>query len=292
MQLRVAAIQMNSGEDKAANLAQAEALITRAAESGAQIVALPELWTYLCRPEGEPANAEPIPGPIINRLSELARRHRITLHCGSMLETPDDPRRDPRPYNTAAVLDQDGRLIAKYRKIHLFDAAPQGSSAPYLESGSIQPGNEIVTFQAAGLTIGLATCYDLRFPELFRILALRGAQVILMGAAFTMQTGRDHWEVLIRARAIENGLYMVAPDQVGTHPPQRTTYGRSMIVDPWGTVIAQAPDHPGALLAEISTERIADVRHQIPSLANRQEAAYAWPEQEATAPQPFSLELT
>jgi predicted amidohydrolase len=290
MQLRVAAVQMNSGEDKAANLAQAEELITRAAESGAQIVALPELWTYLGRPEGNQANAEPIPGPIINRLGELARQHRITLHCGSMLETPDDARHDPRPYNTAAVLDQDGRLIAKYRKIHLFDAAPHGSSAPYQESASIQPGNEMVTFQAAGLTIGVATCYDLRFPELFRILALRGAQVILMGAAFTMQTGRDHWEVLIRARAIENGVYMVAPDQVGTHPPQRATFGRSMIVDPWGTVTSQAPDHPGVILAEISTERIAEVRHQIPSLANRREATYAWPGEEATTPQPFSLE--
>ena len=292
MQLRVAAVQMHSGEDKAANLAQAEELIERAAERGAQIIALPELWTYLGRAEGNRANAEPIPGPITTRLAALARRHRVTLHCGSMLEAPDDPGADPRPYNTAAVLDQDGRLIAKYRKIHLFDAVPYGSTAPYLESEGIQPGHEIVTFQAEGLMVGVATCYDLRFPELFRILALRGAQVIVMGAAFTMQTGRDHWEVLIRARAIENGLYLVAPDQVGAHPPQRMTFGRSMIVDPWGTVLAQAPDHPGVIFAELDTERVADVRRQSPSLANRQAAAYRWPEGAAIETGKVPVELT
>lgn len=278
MTLRVAAVQMNSGDDKAANLAQAEALIERAARRGAQLIALPELWTYLGPAEGSIPNAEPIPGPTIDRLAALARRHQITLHCGSMLERSDQTDHDPRPYNTAAVLGHDGRLIAKYRKIHLFDADPSGSTAPYRESDGIQPGQEIVTFEAEGLRIGLATCYDLRFPELFRILALRGAQLILMGSAFTMQTGRDHWEVLVRARAIENGLYLLAPDQVGAHPPKRMAYGRSMIVDPWGTVIAQAPDLPGVITAEIDLERLADVRRQIPSLANRQPRAYRWSE--------------
>jgi predicted amidohydrolase len=278
MTLRVAAVQMNAGDDKAANLAQAEALIEHAAQSGARLIALPELWTYLGPTEGNVPNAEPIPGPVIDRLAALARRHQITLHCGSMLERPDDPRADPRPYNTAAVLNHDGHLIAKYRKIHLFDADPIGSTAPYRESDGIQPGEEIVTFEAEGLHIGLATCYDLRFPELFRILALRGAQMIIMGSAFTMQTGRDHWEVLVRARAIENGLYLLAPDQVGAHPPKRVAYGRSMIVDPWGTVIAQAPDVPGVITADINLERLADVRRQIPSLANRQPRAYQWPD--------------
>ncbi|HEY7346931.1 MAG TPA: carbon-nitrogen hydrolase family protein [Ktedonobacterales bacterium] len=282
MALRVAAVQMNSGDDKAANLAQAEALIERAAQSGAQVIALPELWTYLGPTEGNIPNAEPIPGPTTDRLAALARRHRVTLHCGSMLERPDHPGSDARPYNTAAVLDHDGRLIAKYRKIHLFDAEPYGSAAPYRESDGIQPGDEIVTFEAEGLHIGLATCYDLRFPELFRILALRGAQLIIMGSAFTMQTGRDHWETLVRARAIENGLYLLAPDQVGAHPPKRMAYGRSMIVDPWGTVLAQAPDLPGVISAEISLERLADVRRQIPSLANRQPQAYRWAEEVLT----------
>lgn len=278
MSLRVAAVQMNSGDDKAANLAQAEALIEQAAQGGAQLVALPELWTYLGPAEGNAANAEPIPGPTINRLAALARRHHITLHCGSMLEAPDDPGADHRPYNTAAVLDHDGQIIAKYRKIHLFDADPYGSTAPYLESEGIQPGSEIVTFEAEGVQIGVATCYDLRFPELFRILALRGAQVILLGSAFTMQTGRDHWEVLVRARAIENGVYLLAPDQVGAHPPRRVAYGRSMIVDPWGTILAQAPDSPGVIQADISLERLADVRRQIPSLANRRPQTYCWPD--------------
>ncbi len=284
MTLRVAAVQMNSGADKAANIAQAEALIERAAQSGAQLVALPELWTYLGPTDGNLPNAEPIPGPTIDRLAALARRHRITLHCGSMLERSDDPA-DPRPYNTAAVLNHEGQLIAKYRKIHLFDAAPSGSAAPYRESEGIQPGGEIVTFEAEGLAIGLAICYDLRFPELFRILALRGVQLIIMGSAFTMQTGRDHWEVLVRARAIENSVYLLAPDQVGAHPPQRVAYGRSMIVDPWGTVLAQAPDQPGIITAEVDLERLADVRRQIPSLANRQPQAYRWPE-EVRTPEP------
>jgi len=280
MTLRVAAVQMNSGDDKAANLAQAEQLIEQATQGGAQLVALPELWTYLGPAQGNAANAETIPGPLINRLAALARRHQITLHCGSMLEAPDAPGVNPRPYNTAAVLNPDGQIIAKYRKIHLFDANPSGSAAPYMESESIQPGSEIVTFEAEGVQIGLATCYDLRFPEVFRILALRGAQLILLASAFTMQTGRDHWEVLVRARAIENGLYLLAPNQVGAHPPGRNTYGRSMLVDPWGTVLAQAPDVPGVILAEISLKRLADVRRQIPSLANRQPQAYRWPEAE------------
>ncbi len=277
MPLQVAAVQMNSGEDKAANLAQAEELIERAAQRGAQIIALPELWTYLGPTSGLRANAEPIPGPTIDRLAALARRYQVTLHCGSMLEQPDNPGVDPRPYNTAVVLNHDGQIIAKYRKIHLFDAEPYGSTAPYQESEGIQPGNEIVTFEAEGIQIGLATCYDLRFPELFRILALRGAQLIILGSAFTMQTGRDHWEVLVRARAIENGVYLLAPDQVGAHPPQRMAYGRSMIVDPWGTVLAQAPDFPGIILAEITLKHLLDVRRQIPSLTNRRPQAYRWP---------------
>jgi len=279
MTLRIAAVQMTSGADKAANLAQAETLIARAAESGAQLVALPELWTYLGPTEGAIPNAEPIPGPTTERLAALARRYQITLHCGSMLERADDPADDPRPYNTAVVLDHNGQIIANYRKIHLFDADPFGSTAPYRESDGIQPGSEIVTCEAEGLQIGIATCYDLRFPELFRILALRGAQLIIMGSAFTMQTGRDHWEVLVRARAIENGVYLLAPDQVGAHPPKRLAYGRSLIVDPWGTVLAQAPDLPGVITAEMSLERLADVRRQIPSLANRQPQAYRWVEE-------------
>jgi len=165
-------------------------------------------------------------------------------------------------------------LLATYRKIHLFDAAPDDAAPAYQESATIAAGDAIVTAEVDGLTLGLATCYDLRFPELFRALALRGAQVFLLPSAFTLETGRDHWEPLIRARAIENGCYVVAADQVGTFPPKRATFGRSLIVDPWGTVLAQAPDYPCVITAEIDTDRVADVRRRIPSLANRRPDVY------------------
>lgn len=276
MRIRVAAIQLNSRDDKAANVAAALAAITHAAEAGAQLVVLPEVWTYLGPPAGNAANAEPIPGPITAQLAALARRHSIILHGGSILEAPtnDAASAGHRPYNTAVLFDQSGRLVATYRKIHLFDAAPQDGATPYRESETVAPGNAIVTAEIAGLRLGLATCYDLRFPELFRALVLRGAELILLPAAFTLETGRDHWEPLLRARAIENGCYIVAAGQVGPYPPNRVAYGRSMIVDPWGTVRAQAPDEPGFILAELDLARVADVRRRIPSLANRRPEVY------------------
>jgi predicted amidohydrolase len=163
----------------------------------------------------------------------------------------------------------------------MFDVVLDGV-AQYQESATVTPGDEIVLTEIDGLTVGLATCYDLRFPELFRILALRGAQAVIMPAAFTLTTGKDHWETLIRARAIENGLYMIAPAQWGKHPPGNWCYGRSIIVDPWGTVIATAPDGVGVTQALVEPSRVATVRRQIPSLANRRPEAYRWPE-EATA---------
>jgi predicted amidohydrolase len=269
MALRVAAVQLNSRDDKAANLAAAEALIARAAEGGARLVALPELWTYLGPEAGHRANAEPIPGPTTERLSALARRFGIVLHGGSMLEAADDA--GGRPYNTAVLFDARGRLVARYRKIHLFDAAPLDTAAPYRESASTAAGDAVVTAETDGLRLGLAICYDLRFPELFRALALDGAEIIVLPAAFTLETGRDHWEVLVRARAIETGCYVVAPDQHGPCPPDRVKYGRSLIVDPWGTVLAQAPDGPGVIWAEIEPERVADARRRLPSLAGRRD---------------------
>ncbi len=274
MRLRVAAIQLNSQDDKAANIAAAEAAICRAAEAGARLVVLPELWTYLGPAEGHRANAEPIPGPVTERLATLARRYGLALHGGSMLEMPAGAPASAQPYNTATLFDEAGQLIATYRKLHLFDAAPDAAAAPYRESATIAAGDAIVTAEVAGLRVGLATCYDLRFPELFRALALRGAEVFLLPAAFTLETGRDHWEPLLRARAIENGCYVIAAGQVGPFPPGRMTYGRSMIVDPWGIVLAQAPDTPGSVLADIDTERVTDVRRRIPSLANRRPDVY------------------
>jgi predicted amidohydrolase len=274
MRLRVAAVQLNSRDDKAANIATAEAGIVRAAELGARLVVLPELWTYLGPAAGNRPNAEPIPGPVTQRLAALARRYGIVLHGGSMLELPANAPEGVRPYNTAVLFDAAGELVATYRKIHLFDAAPDESAEPYRESASIAAGDAIVTAEVGGLKLGLATCYDLRFPELFRVLALRGAEVLLLPAAFTLETGRDHWEPLLRARAIENGCYVIAAGQVGAFPPHRMTYGRSMIVDPWGTVLAQAPDMAEVALAEIDLARVADVRRRIPSLANRRPDMY------------------
>jgi predicted amidohydrolase len=191
-----------------------------------------------------------------------------------MLELPPNSPADARPYNTALLFGPDGSLLTTYRKLHLFDATPDETAAPYRESGAVAQGDTLVTSEVEGLKLGLATCYDLRFPELFRALALRGAEIFLLPAAFTMETGRDHWEPLIRARAIENGCYLIAAGQVGTFPPGRTTYGHSMVVDPWGTILAQAPDNPAVVVSEIDLDRVGDVRRRIPSLANRRADIY------------------
>jgi deaminated glutathione amidase len=276
--LSVAIVQMNSGADKAQNIATALDLIDRAAATGARLVALPEVWHYLGPDAGNRDSAEPIPGPITDLLAERARRYGIYLHGGSIYEVRPG---DPGMYNTAVVFDPRGDLIARYSKIHLYDVVLDGV-AQYEESATVTPGDEIVMTEIDGIPVGLTTCYDLRFPELFRILALRGAQAIMLPAAFTLTTGKDHWETLIRARAIENGLYMIAPAQWGQHPPGNWCYGRAMVVDPWGTVVATAPDGNGVTLTIVDPERVATVRRQIPSLANRRPEAYRWPE-ESTA---------
>jgi predicted amidohydrolase len=275
--LQVAVAQMNSGADKGANIASALSLIDRAAADGARLVALPEVWPYLGPEAGNRDAAETIPGPITGLLAARARHHGIYIHGGSIYETRQG---DPGLYNSAVIIDPQGEIIAHYSKIHMFDVVLDGAES-YQESATITPGNEIVVTEIDGVPVGLAICYDLRFPELFRILALRGAQAIVMPAAFTMTTGKDHWETLIRARAIENGLYMVAPAQWGKHPPGGLCYGRSMVVDPWGTVVTTAADGIGVALATIEPDRVARVRGQIPSLANRRPDAYRWPEEAA-----------
>ena len=275
--LHAAVAQMNSGADKGANIASALALIDRAAAAGARLVVLPEVWAYLGPDEGNRTNAEPIPGPITEHLAKRARRHGISIHGGSILEVAPG---DPGMYNTAFVIGPDGELIARYRKIHMFDVDLAGDES-YRESATVTPGDEVVITEIDGLPVGLATCYDLRFPELFRILALRGAKAIILPAAFTMTTGKDHWETLIRARAIENQVYMIASAQWGMHPPGNWCYGRSMIVDPWGTVVATAPDGVGVASAIVQPARVEAVRRQVPSLANRRPEAYRWPEESA-----------
>ncbi|HEV2066936.1 MAG TPA: carbon-nitrogen hydrolase family protein [Thermomicrobiales bacterium] len=273
--LQVAVVQMNSGDDKRANIDAALAGIERAAATGARLVALPEVWTYLGPISGNAAAAETIPGPLTDELAERARELGIILHCGSFFERIEG---EPRLFNTSVVFGPDGHELARYRKIHLFDVDITSDTA-YRESATIAPGEEIVTFDLDGITVGLAICYDIRFPELFRILALRGADVIVLPSAFTMATGKDHWEPLIRARAIENAVYMVAPGQVGQHPPGLWCHGRSMVVDPWGVIIAQASDEPTVISATLDFATQRRIREQIPSLANRLPDRYLWPEE-------------
>ncbi len=273
--LNVAIIQMNTQDDKHANIAAALDLIDRAAATGARLIALPEVWPYLGPDDVSRDQAETIPGPITELLAQRARRHGIYIHGGSIYETRPG---DPGMYNTTVVIDPTGEIIARYSKIHMFDVVLDGV-ARYQESSTVTPGNEVAITEIDGVQVGLTICYDLRFPELFRILALKGAQAIMLPAAFTLMTGKDHWEPLIRARAIENELYMIAPAQWGTHPPGKWCYGRSMVVDPWGTVVTTATDGVGIAYATVDPSRVEAVRRQIPSLANRRPEAYTWPEE-------------
>ena len=268
--LTVGLVQLNSQRDRVANLATIEDLVARAAGRGARFVMLPEHAPYLGPQAGYQAGAEPIPGPTSDHYAALARQHRIYLHAGSMVERTDIP---GKYANTTLVFDPAGTIIAKYRKIHLYDVEIPGRVSSR-ESDSVTPGDEIVTVEIEGITFGLAICYDLRFPELFRLLALQGAEVLVNPAAFTLYTGRDHWEVLLRARAIENQAWILAAAQWGKHEPNGTCFGRSLIADPWGTVVAQAADGVGIVIAEIDTAVVARMRTEIPSLANRQPAAY------------------
>jgi predicted amidohydrolase len=263
----VAAIQMNSTPDLEANLARAQTWIEEAATRGARLVALPEHFACLGREADIAAAAQTQDGPLVTRFRELAGQLGIFLLLGSFAErTPEKA----RPYNTSLLLGPRGQVLARYRKLHLFDVDLPGK-APYRESEYTQPGQEVVTAGLPGepFTAGLAICYDLRFPELFRAQVSRGANLLLLPAAFTAATGRDHWEVLLRARAIENLAYVVAPAQYGEHVAGRRSYGRSLIIDPWGLVLAQAPDGEGVILASLDYEGLQRRRRELPSLRNR-----------------------
>jgi predicted amidohydrolase len=273
-QIPVAAVQFNSKDDRAANIATARRLIDEAAATGARLVMLPEVWTFMGDQARLGEMSDPIPGDLTAMLGELARTHGIYVHSGTFYERLEG---DDRVCNTAVVFDPSGQIVATYRKMHLFDVAVS-PDVTFQESAAVKPGEEIVTFDLDGMRVGLATCYDLRFPELFRILTLEGAEAILLPAAFTLMTGKDHWEVLIRARAIENQVYMITCNQVGFWAPAKANYGRSMIVDPWGTVISTAPDTDCVITGVIDRDRVEKVRNQIPSVTNRRPAAYRWPE--------------
>ncbi|MCS7255328.1 MAG: carbon-nitrogen hydrolase family protein [Thermomicrobium sp.] len=271
--LRIGLVQMNSRSDKTANLAVAEQLVTEAAQQGAQLVALPEYVNFLGPRELHDANAEPIPGPTTERFAALARRLGIYLLGGSILERSEIP---GKFYNTSVLYGPDGSILAIYRKIHLFDVDLTGNVTSN-ESATILPGDRIVTAEVAGHTVGLTICYDLRFPELYRLLALAGAELILVPAAFTLYTGKDHWHVLLRARAIENQCYVAAPAQIGPHDPGQQCYGHTLVADPWGTVIAEATNRVGVVVTTLDFGYLREVRQQLPSLANRRPEVYAQP---------------
>jgi deaminated glutathione amidase len=271
--MRVAAVQLNSTADKARNLATAERLVRAAAANGAELVALPEKWNLLAAGEDLAAGAEPLDGPSLVAARDWARALGIHLLAGSISERVGD---GEKPFNASVLIGPDGEDLAVYRKIHMFDVDAGGVS--YRESAHEQPGEDIVTAPVGDLTVGLTVCYDLRFPELHRILAVRGARLLTVPAAFTSATGRDHWEVLLRARAIENAAFVLAPGQVGKAPPHYDSYGRSMIVDPWGVVLATAPDEECFVAANLDLAAQDRVRESLPALANRRPAAYAWPQ--------------
>jgi len=264
---------MTSRADKAANLETAERLVSQAASTGADIVVLPEKWNAIGDAALYHATAEPLAGgESVAAMSGWARTHGITLVGGSIAE-----RREGREKlsNTSLVFDSDGEIVATYRKIHLFDVEVGG--VVYRESEAEEPGDEPVVAEAEGWRIGLSVCYDVRFPELYRILALEGAQLVTVPAHFTTPTGKDHWHVLLRARAIENQLYVAAAAQIGETLPGKPAYGRSLIVDPWGLVLAQAPDEQTVISAELDRAHLELIRAKLPSLANRQPNAYRWP---------------
>jgi deaminated glutathione amidase len=277
MEMRAAAIQLNSTADKARNLETAERLVRDAAADGAQLVVLPEKWNVLGDAGDLREGAEPLGGPTLSAAASWARELGIHLVAGSIAERVEG---NDKLFNTSALIGPDGELHARYRKIHMFDVDVGGVS--YRESENEEPGEEIVAAAVggslSGVTLGLTVCYDLRFPELYRILAVRGATVLTVPSAFTFETGKDHWEILLRARAIENQAFVVAPNQVGEAPPHYRSYGHSMIVDPWGVVLAEAPDGERFVAADLDLEAEGRVRAMLPSLANRRPGAYRWPE--------------
>ena len=273
--LKVTLIQMNSGSDKAANLAAATSLVERAVEADRpDWIALPECFDFLgARRADKMAAAEELgAGPAYTAMRTLAAKHHVFIHAGSMLEKR--PGSD-RIGNTTVAFDRQGREVARYRKIHMFDIeTPDG--VKYHESAAFEPGEAVATYECEGVTVGCAICYDLRFPSLFAELARRGAALIALPSAFTLQTGKDHWEVLCRARAIETQAYVAAPAQVGTHKvgtaagddEVRTTYGHSLVADPWGLVIARAADGPGFTTAHVDPERVVATRRRMPVQAH------------------------
>jgi deaminated glutathione amidase len=266
--LRVAAVQLQSQDDIAQNLAECARLVALAGRAGAKLVVLPENFAFFGAEETKRAVAEQLADPagkIQNALADMARSAQVFLVAGGFPEASPAP---ARPYNTALVYGPDGKLASSYRKIHLFDVELQDGTT-LAESAGTTGGDSVVTFDVGAFRVGLSICYDLRFPELYRALVSHGANVLLVPSAFTLHTGKDHWRPLLQARAIESQAYVIAAAQWGKHPRGRTTYGHSMVVDPWGTVVAEASDQVGFVSAILDLAYLQRVRAAIPCLAHR-----------------------
>ena len=270
--MRVGAVQLNATEDTDRNLETADRLVRQAAALGAEVVVLPEKWSVLGTDEHMTQGAEPLDGRCISWARSTSRELGIDIVAGSIVERVDG--RD-KAANTSVHVGADGEVRAVYRKLHMFDVEVDGDL--YAESAHEDPGDEVVLSELpGGVKLGMTICYDVRFPELYRMLAMRGATVVTVPAAFTLATTRDHWEVLLRARAIENQCFVIAPNQVGAHPPGHRAGGRSMIVDPWGLVLASAPDAETAIVADLDFDTVDSVRQRIPALTHRRTDVYGW----------------
>jgi deaminated glutathione amidase len=293
--VKAAAVQLNSGADVEANIAAADLHVRAAAAEGATLVVLPEKWTVIGSPEDLRAGAQTLDGSAISWARETARELRLDLVAGSIsMRRPSNPTEDPqggssanlRLSNASVHVGPDGEIKAVYRKMHMFDVEIEGRR--YCESDTDEPGEEVVVSELADRSkLGMAICYDLRFPELFRVFALRRARVVTLPAAFTLPTTRDHWEPLVRARAIENQVFVVAANQVGGHPGGHHSGGCSLIVDPWGTVLARADgEKPGPIVAELDFAHQDDVRKRVPLLEHRRPEFYHRSSAQAHAPLP------
>jgi len=266
--IRAAAVQLNATEDVDANLATADRLTREAARRGAELVVLPEKWTVLGRGEAMAAAAQPLDGPAISWAKALAKELQIDLIAGSFVELVPG---QTKTANTSAHIGPDGEIKALYRKLHMFDVEVEGTV--YAESTREQAGTEVtLTHTAQGQPLGMSICYDVRFPELYRELSSRGATIIAVPSAFTLATTRDHWEPLLRARAIENQAFVIAANQIGKYPPGNSSGGRSIIVDPWGVVLATAPDSESVIVADLDFALLEDVRTRLPALRHRRPA--------------------
>jgi predicted amidohydrolase len=268
--VRAAAVQLNSTGEVDRNLETANRLVRDAAARGAELVVLPEKWNLLAGGEEMAAGAQPLDGPAITWATATASELGIDLVAGSIVAQGTEGH---KPSNTSLHIDREGRIKAAYRKLHMFDVEVDGVT--YAESDHEQAGDEVVVSALEdGTPLGMSICYDLRFPELYRSLSARGARVISVPSAFTLATTRDHWEVLLRARAIENQCFVIAPNQIGPHPPGHRSGGRSMIVDPWGLVLATAPDEEVAIVADLDLALLEDVRARLPALNHRRTEVY------------------